>query len=42
MQARFVNGMLDLTVPAPVAVAPKKVEIQIEGTAWSHKAIRAA
>ena len=42
VQARFVNGMLDLTVPAPVAIAPKKVEIQIEGTAGPDKAIRAA
>ncbi len=33
VQAKFTNGMLDLTLPAPVAVVPKKVEIQIEGGA---------
>ena len=42
VQARFANGMLDLTVPAPVAVAPRKVEIQIEGPADTGKAIKAA
>ena len=38
--AKFSNGMLDLTVPAPVAVVPKKVEIQIEGGADQAKAIK--
>jgi len=37
--AKYTNGMLDLTMPAPVAVVPKKVEIQIED---SGKAIKAA
>ena len=42
VRATFANGMLDLTVPAPVAVAPKRVEIQIEGAGDSSKAIKAA
>jgi HSP20 family protein len=29
--AKFVNGMLEITIPAPVAAAPKKVEIEVEG-----------
>jgi HSP20 family protein len=41
VHAKFTNGMLDVTMPAPVAVAPKKVEIQIEG-AEQPKAIKAA
>jgi HSP20 family protein len=42
VQAKFANGMLDLTMPAPVAVVPKKVEIQIEDGAGQAKAIKAA
>jgi HSP20 family protein len=42
VQAKFANGMLDLTLPAPVAVVPKKVEIQIEGAADQAKAVKAA
>jgi HSP20 family protein len=42
VQAKFANGMLDLRLPAPVAVAPKKVEIQIEGGADKPKAVKAA
>ena len=38
--AKFMNGMLDLTMPAPVAVVPKKVEIQIEDGSQA-KAIKA-
>jgi HSP20 family protein len=38
--AKFSNGMLDLTIPAPVAVVPKKVEIQIEGGSDQGKAIK--
>jgi HSP20 family protein len=42
VQAKFSNGMLDLTMPAPVSVAPKRVEIQIEGDKASQaKAIKA-
>ncbi len=42
VQAKFSNGMLDLTMPAPLAVAPKKVEIQIEGGPGPARAIKAA
>jgi HSP20 family protein len=42
VQATFANGMLDLTMPAPVAVVPKKVEIQIESGTDQAKAIKAA
>ena len=42
VQAKFTNGMLELTLPAPVAVVPKKVEIQIEGGTEPAKAIKAA
>lgn len=42
VQAKFANGMLDLTMPAPVAAAPRKVEIQIEDGAAQAKAIKAA
>ena len=42
VQAKFTNGMLDLKMPAPVAVVPKKIEIQIEGAADQAKAIKGA
>ena len=42
VQAKFANGMLDLTIPAPVAVVPKKVEIQIESGPNQPKAVKAA
>lgn len=43
VKATFANGMLDLTIPAPVAVVPKKVEIQVEnGAAGEAKSIKAA
>jgi HSP20 family protein len=29
--AKYTNGMLEISIPAPVAAAPKKVEIQVEG-----------
>jgi HSP20 family protein len=31
--AKYTNGMLEITMPAPVSVVPKKVEIQIDGKA---------
>ncbi len=40
--ARYQNGMLEITMPAPLSVAPRKVEIQVEGPAPSAKAIKAA
>jgi len=39
--AKYANGMLEITMPAPLAVSPKKVEIQVEGQA-APKAIKAA
>lgn len=42
MQAKFANGMLELTMPAPVAVVLREVEIQIEGGAGQAKVIKAA
>lgn len=42
VHAKFTNGMLDLTMPAPVAVAPKKIEIQVEGASQPAEAIKAA
>ena len=42
VQARFANGMLDVTVPGPIAVAPKKIEVQVEGTTDTGKTIKAA
>ena len=38
--ARFTNGMLEVTVPKPVAEAPRKVEIEVEG--GSQKSLRAS
>ena len=31
ISARFTNGMLEVTVPKPVAEAPRKVAIEVEG-----------
>jgi HSP20 family protein len=31
ISARFSNGMLEVTVPKPVAEAPRKVEIEVQG-----------
>src|SRR5262249_3886516 len=42
VKAMFTNGMLELTLPVPIAPAPKKVEIQIEGAADKTPAIKAA
>jgi HSP20 family protein len=40
--AKYTNGMLEIALPAPLAVAPKKVEIQVESQSGTPKAIRAA
>ena len=40
--AKYTNGMLEVTMPAPLAVAPKKVEIQVAGQAGERKAVKAA
>jgi HSP20 family protein len=42
VQAKFANGMLDLIMPVPVTVVPKKVEIQIEDGTGQAKAIKPA
>jgi HSP20 family protein len=42
VRASYTNGMLEVTMPSPVAVAPKRVEIQIEGGQGEAKAIKAA
>jgi HSP20 family protein len=39
--AKYSNGMLEITVPAPLSVAPKKVDIQIEGQPAGQKSIKA-
>jgi HSP20 family protein len=38
--AKYADGMLEITMPAPVAVAPRKVDIQIEGQPAAQKAIK--
>lgn len=42
VHARFANGMLELTMPAPLAVAPKRIAIDVESPADAAKAIKAA
>jgi HSP20 family protein len=39
--AKYTNGMLEITLPAPLSVAPKKVDIQIEGQPSEPKSIKA-
>jgi HSP20 family protein len=38
--ARYADGMLEITMPAPISVVPKKVDIQIEGHPGAQKAIK--
>ena len=42
VQAKYSNGMLELTMPAPLSVAPKRVDIQVEAGQGQPKAIKAA
>lgn len=42
VRATWANGMLEVSMPAPLAISPRKVEIQIEGGASPAKPIRAA
>ncbi|HSE96069.1 MAG TPA: Hsp20/alpha crystallin family protein [Methylomirabilota bacterium] len=42
IRAKYTNGMLELSMPAPVSVAPKKVEIAIDGGTPERKSIKAA
>jgi HSP20 family protein len=37
--ARFSNGMLEVKVPSPVAAAPRKVDIEVQGD--SQQAVKA-
>jgi HSP20 family protein len=39
--AKYTNGMLEITMPAPLSVAPKKVDIQIEGQTSGAKSVKA-
>jgi HSP20 family protein len=41
VEARYANGMLEITMPAPLAEAPRKIDVKIE-TAAEPKAIKAA
>lgn len=41
VNAKYSNGMLEISVPAPISVAPKRVEIQVEGQRGDQKAIKA-
>jgi HSP20 family protein len=42
VSAKYANGMLEISMPAPQLAAPRKVEIQTEGQAPERKQIRAA
>jgi HSP20 family protein len=42
IRARYTNGMLELSMPAPASVAPRKVEIAIDAAAPERKSIKAA
>ncbi len=42
VEAKYTNGMLEVTVPAPLAATPRKVEIQIDGHRGEQGAIKAA
>jgi hypothetical protein len=33
LQAKHVNGMLEITMPAPQSASPKKLAIQLDGQA---------
>jgi HSP20 family protein len=41
VQATYVNGMLEITTPAPQLAAPKKIEIQLDGQAPARKQMTA-
>jgi HSP20 family protein len=41
VQAKYTNGMLEISMPAPLSVAPRKIEVQVTG-ASEPKAIKAA
>jgi HSP20 family protein len=41
VDAKYVNGMLEIRIPAPQLAAPKKIEIQLDGQASARKQIKA-
>jgi HSP20 family protein len=41
VNARYANGMLEISMPAPRLAAPKKIEIQLDGQAPARKQIKA-
>jgi HSP20 family protein len=41
VHAKYVNGMLEISMPAPQVTAPKKIEIQLDGQAAGRKQIKA-
>jgi HSP20 family protein len=41
VNARYANGMLEITMPAPGLPVPKKIEIQLDGKASERKQIAA-
>ena len=42
VQAKYSNGMLEVTMPTPLSVAPKRIDIQVEGGQDQPKEIKAA
>jgi HSP20 family protein len=40
--ARYANGMLEVTMPAPMATGPKKIDIAVDGSAPTAPAMKAA
>jgi HSP20 family molecular chaperone IbpA len=37
VSAKYVNGMLEISVPAPQLTAPKKIAIEVDGQAASRQ-----
>jgi HSP20 family molecular chaperone IbpA len=41
VNAKYANGMLEISMPAPELAASKKIEIQLDGQAAGRKQIKA-
>jgi HSP20 family protein len=41
VSAKYANGMLEISMPAPQLAAPKKIEIEVDGQAAARKQIKA-
>ena len=41
VNAKYANGMLEISMPAPQLAVPKKIEIQLDGQAPARKQIKA-